>query len=94
MIEDYCNQSAVWKHISDSNEYNEPVYSEPVTIKCRKEQKFKLVKNKLGQEVVSDTKLTTVMPVQVDDLIDDRTVISVLSLVDFDGNTEGYEVML
>jgi len=94
MIEDYCNQSVVWKHLTDSNEYSEPVYAEPITIKCRKEQKIKLIRNKFGKEVVSDTKITTTSPVQVDDLLDNITVISVLSLVDFDGKVEGYEVMI
>lgn len=96
MIEDYCTEEAVWKHLTDTNEYNEPIYAASATIKCRIEQKIKLIKNKFGKEVVSDTKITTTskFPVQVDDLIDERTVISVLTIKDFDGKVEGYEVML
>lgn len=94
MMEDYCPDSVVWKHIVNSNAYNEPEYAEPMTIKCRKEQKVRLVRNKNGEQVVSDTRLYTVSPIEIDDLIDDRVVISVLTLKDLDGSIEGYEVML
>jgi hypothetical protein len=94
MIEDYCNQTAVWKHVIDSNAYNEPVYGAPVSIKCRKEQKIRLVRNKNGEQVVSDTRLYTTFPVQIDDLIDERVVISVIEMSDLEGQAEGYEVVL
>lgn len=94
MIKDYCNQKATWKHVIDSNEYDETVYADPVSIDCLKEEKIRLVRNKQGVEVVSDTKITTPSPVEVDDLLDERTAISVLTIRDLDGNVDGYEVML
>lgn len=94
MIADYCNQEATWKHKIGTNEYTEAEYAEPVNIKCRKEQKTRLILNPKGEQVLSDTRLYTVTPVKVDDLIDERIVISVLDLPDLEGNMEGYEVSL
>ncbi|MDP4092594.1 MAG: hypothetical protein Q8920_04465 [Bacillota bacterium] len=94
MIADYCNQYAVWKCKIGTNEYGEAEYAEPVSIKCRKEQKTRLILNSKGEQVLSDTRLYTVTPIKVDDLIDDRIVISVLDLPDLEGKIEGYEVSL
>lgn len=107
-MEDYCNQTVIWKHITGSNEYSESVYADPLTIKCRKEQKIRLVRNKTGEQVTSDTRLYIPYPlrdaegwkliagysIEVDDLLDGRVVISILEQTDLDGKVEGYEVML
>jgi hypothetical protein len=94
MMEDYCPDSAVWKRVVNSSVYNDPEYAAPVVIECQKEEKIRLVRNKFGVQVVSDTTLRTVSHVEIDDLIDDRVVISVLTMKDLDGEIEGYEVML
>jgi hypothetical protein len=94
MMADYCNQSAVWKKAVGPNEYAETIYADPVGIPCRKEIKLRLVRDKNGNQVVSDTRLFTPEQIQVDDLIDDRVVISAQPSIDLDGNTDGYEVSL
>ena len=94
MIKDYCNQKAIWLHKTESNEFNEDSYAEPVTIDVRKVEKITLVRNKNGEQVVSNTIVYTPEAVQVDDLIDDLVVIAILSMPDLDGNVEGYKVAL
>lgn len=93
MISDYCNQSAIWKHITGHDKYTQPIYSQ-TNILVRKEQKTRLVRNKSGVQVISNTTLFTNVTVKVDDLIDDMVVIAVSDMAGLNGSIEGYEVML
>jgi hypothetical protein len=94
MMADYCNQKAMWKHKTGNNEYNEATYADSVNIDVRKVEKITLVRNKSGVQVVSNTTVYTPTAVQVDDLIDDLVVITILSSPNLDGNIEGYKVAL
>lgn len=94
MIHDYCNQTAIWKHKTGINEFNEAVYADPVNIPVRKIGKITLVRDNNGIQVVSNTIVYTPILVYVDDLIDDLVVISVLDNVDLDGIPDGYKVAL
>lgn len=91
MIENYLNQSATWKHVATTNEYNEHTYAADATIKCRREMGFKLVRNKQGQEVVSSACYFTKSAVTVDDLLDGELVIAANGEVGLSGNIEFYE---
>lgn len=94
MIKDYCNQTGVWKQLTTTDEYGNNSYAVPETISCRIEQKTRLMRTKDGKEVSSDTKVITPSPIKIDDLFNDRVVISVTNMTDLDGNIQGYEVYL
>lgn len=53
MIRNYLNQTAQWKHINEHDGYNEAIYAEAVEIKVRWEGKQTVVRNKKGEEVIS-----------------------------------------
>jgi hypothetical protein len=57
MIKDYLNQTAIWHKVIGQNEYSEPIFADPVTIKVRWEGKRKLVRNNEGREVVSEARV-------------------------------------
>jgi hypothetical protein len=97
VIDGYMNQSVIWKSKGDVNEYNEPTYTGS-TIQCRFEYKRRLVRNKQGQEVISEARLFTSSPVKPDDLITHDSinwvVIAVADQPNLDGSIEFYEVMM
>lgn len=97
MISDYCNQTFVWKSKSGVNDFNEPSYEDKTT-KGRLEFKRRLIRNKLGQEVISEAKYFTNDNIKVDDALvyDNRNwiVISVSPQADLDGNVQFHEVSL
>ena len=88
MIEGYLNQRAVWKRKTGSNEYGEPVTKQK-TIKVRWEGKRRLVRDKQGQEVVSEALFFCMEDVQPGDIISfggkEWTVITVSEIPDLDG---------
>lgn len=92
MIEDYFNATAEWKHVTGTDDYNQATY-DTESIPCRIIDKSKLVRDKTGTQVVSMSQVYTNKNVQIDDLINGRTVISVKSLDMLDSN-EGLEVYL
>lgn len=98
MIEAYTNQTAVWKAKGEVNQYNEPTYADPVTIKCRIEYKNRMVRNKQGQEIISESTIITKSPVKSDDIItfDDTDWVVIISApqAGLGGSTEFYEVMM
>ena len=94
MIADYCNEKAQWKHLTGNDEYGDPVYAPPVTIDCRIERKHRLVRDRQGNQVVSDSRIYTPSPVKCDDVVNDRVVIADEDIKDLDGNVEGYVVYL
>ena len=65
MIEAYTNQTLILKKPASVNEYNEATYSS-TSIKGRLE-KYKLIRNKQGEETVSPQSFTK--PGEVDDMI-------------------------
>ena len=93
MIEDYFVDKKLWKHKTGVDDYNQPIY-EDKTIDCRFNQKIKLVRDKTGTQVVSQAQVYCKDAVTIDDLVDGRVVLSVLTLDGLDGQIEGYEVML
>lgn len=93
MIDQYLNQSLTWKHVSAISEYNEKTYSSS-TIKGRKESCNKLIRNASGQESVVSTFVATESAISVNDLIDDKLVVSSEPMVNLDGAIEFYEVYL
>jgi hypothetical protein len=91
LLNNYLNQSLTWSYAGTPSEYNESTYTTS-TIKGRMETGFKLIRNAQGQEVISSAVVFTRSAVQNNDLINNRRVISVESMVDLDGSINWYEV--
>ena len=97
MIDLYLNQTVTLKSKSSVNAYNESTYTSS-TIKARFEYKRKMVRNRQGEEVISEASVYTTTQVKPDDVINfdsvDWQVITVENCVDLNGNVNHYEVML
>ena len=97
MIGDYCNQTISVKIKGEPNENNEAVYTNS-TIQGRFEYKRRIVRDKQGQEVVSEAKLFTETSLKTDDIViyDNKewSVMFVMNMTDLDGDIVGYEVLL
>ncbi|NLW89992.1 MAG: hypothetical protein GXY34_00100 [Syntrophomonadaceae bacterium] len=89
MIEGALNQSAVWKHVTGHNGYGEAIFDDPVTVKVRWEGKRRLVRNKKGEEVVSEAIVYCLEAVQPGDSLEyedlEWIVINVTEATGFDG---------
>ncbi|TCS78780.1 hypothetical protein [Tepidibacillus fermentans] len=97
MIKDYLNQTATLKTTTGYNEYGEPV-SSTKTIFCRFEMKRKLVRDKQGNQVVSEATMYCIDSIGPDDRVvyngKEYVVITVSEIVDLDGKITHYEVAL
>lgn len=97
MIRDYLKQTATLKTTVGYNEYGEPIASEKV-IPCRFEMKRKLVRDKTGNQVVSEATMYCIEPIRPDDRVvyngREYVAITVSEIIDLDGNTVYYEVAL
>jgi len=95
MIKNYLNQTAIWKRVVGQNMYGEPE-TEEQEIKVRWEGKRRLVRDKEGQEVVSEARVFCIEQVKPGDLLEynDRewSVISVSTVPGLDGEVNHYEV--
>lgn len=95
MISDYLNQSATLKKVTGYNEFAEPITTSQ-TIKVRWESKRRLVRDKQGQEVISEARFFCLEDVQPGDVIEyggkEWTVITVSEVPDLDGNIVYREV--
>lgn len=69
MIEEYLNQTAVWRAKGAVSDTNEPTYAADVSIPCRIEYSRKMLRNKDGQEVVSMATVFTQAVVKPDDVM-------------------------
>ena len=86
MLDLYANQSLTWVHVLARNEYDEIATSTTTTIKGRKEDGFKLVRNAQGEEVTSSAMVITIANIVVGDKLDGRTVIAVPNNAMLDGS--------
>ncbi|MCL6611181.1 MAG: hypothetical protein K6T66_06550 [Peptococcaceae bacterium] len=88
MITDYLNQTAAWKRVTGLNEYGEPI-TESQTIKVLWEGKRRLVRDKQGQEVVSEARFFCLEDVQPGDMVEyggrEWPVIAVTEVPDLNG---------
>lgn len=95
MIKRYLNQTATWKRVTGLNEYGEPITTNQA-IKVRWEGKRRLVRDKQGQEVVSEARVFCLEAVQPGDVLNDGArdwpVIAVSECPDLAGNVLYREV--
>lgn len=86
----YFNQTITWKPVTGTNEFAEPLIGASQLIKVRWEGKRRLVRDKQGQEVVSEARFFCTENIQVGDIVEyngkEWTVIAVTDKVDLDGN--------
>lgn len=94
MITDYLNQTASWQAKTANNSYGEPTYSTATTIKCRWEDKRKLIRNAQGVEIVSNATAYCVENVGENDLLAGRVVLMVADQPWLDGSISHREVYL
>lgn len=69
MIERYLNQMATWKRAIGNNGY-QPVFADPVNIRVRWECRRRLVRNKQGEEVISEGRFFCLEGVQPGDVLE------------------------
>ena len=84
MLSDYLGQICTLKYKIGINVYNEAIYEER-EIACRIVDKFKVITNSRGEEVVSSGVVQCVEHIKTGDLINDRKVISVSYMTGLDG---------
>lgn len=84
MLRDYLGQICTLKSKMGTNAYNEPVFEEK-EILCRLVDKFKVITDDKGNEVVSSGVIQCVEHIKTGDLINDRKVISVSYMTSLDG---------
>lgn len=84
MLSDYLGQICTLKYKIGTNVYNEAIYEER-QIACRIVDKFKVITNSKGEEVVSSGVIQCVENIKTGDLIDDRKVVSVSYMTSLDG---------
>lgn len=95
MIADYLNQTVVLKKVVGLNEAAEPI-TEDHPIKVRWEGKRRLVRDKQGQEVVSEARFFCLEEVSPGDIVEyggrEWLVIAVTEIPDLDGQVIYREV--
>lgn len=84
MLKDYLGQMCKLKSKIGTNVYNEAVYEEK-EILCRLVDKYKVITDLKGEEVVSSGVIQCVENIKAGDLINDRKVISVSYMTSLDG---------
>lgn len=98
MIEDYCNTSLLLRKKQSYGFNGQINYSDDTPIKVMLENKVRMVRDKTGKEVKSETTIFCFTEVNVDDVIKISTkpftVIWVKEIRRLDGEIEYYEVAL
>ena len=84
MLSDYLGQICTLKYRTGTNVYNEAIYEER-EIACRLVDKFKVITDLKGDEVVSSGVIQCVEHIKTGDLINNRKVISVCYMTGLDG---------
>lgn len=84
MLEQYLTMSARLKVCGGVNDYGEPSYTQTI-IKCRLVDKFKEITDDKGNKIVSSGVVQTLEDIKVGDFVNDRKIISVISMTALDG---------
>ena len=84
MLRDYLGQTCILKQVIGTNVYNEAIYKEK-EILCRLLDKYKVITNEKGEEIVSSGVIQCVEHIKAGDMINDRKVISVSYMTSLDG---------
>lgn len=97
MIKGYLNQTALWRKMVSQDGYP-PQPGPPTPIPVRWEAKRRLVRDRQGQEVVSEARVFCIADVQPGDILEyggrDWPVIAVSEAVTLEGKTAFREVAI
>lgn len=96
MIESTLNQSAQWKKKTGQNAYTEPIFADAVDIQVRWEGGLRKVKDRQGNEVISQAKVFCVEIINPADVLvyggRECEVINYTEHFDLDGEYSHREV--
>lgn len=90
----YLNQSAQLERFQKDDDYGNPIFESPVTIKCRRQPIGRFERSSFGDSVVPKTVYYTDRPVAVGDKLDGYTVLDVPEMVDLSGMVVGYKAVV
>lgn len=92
MITQQMNKKAQWKKYLGSDGLGGHEYLDPKDIKCKLKEKFKLIRNVKGEEVVSSFSLAVFEDIQPQDIViykeREHTVIGIETAFDITENRE------
>lgn len=98
LLAGYDNQTAGWKRFQGVDSYAKKKYADGVTIRCRIQADRRLVRDSLGDQVVSETAVYCTDKVGPQDILTisgrDYPVIRAAELADIDGRYDHMEVRL
>ena len=101
LLEVYLNQDLTWTPAQRNTDgtpkkdgSGRPLYDKDQTIRGLLNDRFQMIRDKTGAEVVSSGFAKVLQAVEIDDKINGRLVIGRNNLKDFDGQDEGRTVYL
>lgn len=95
-MEHLLNQTVILKPKQGQSGYGTPIYSDGYPVAVRWEDSIQIIKNKEGEEVVSNAKIFTLTPMKIDDILVyneiEWPIIKVASIPGMDGSIHHWEV--
>lgn len=94
MLRDYLNQTCTLCRAKGTDVRGQSVYGEPLSVPCRLQKKYKLVRKTDGETVPAEHVCYLVNKVSVGDTINGCIVHTVDSWVGLDGDIIGYKAVM
>lgn len=94
MLSNYLNQTCFLRRRTGTDVRGQPLYAEAVTVPCRLEEKFQLIRKANGEVVQVNHICYLAAEVGVDDDINGCTVEAVDKWTDYGGDTVGYKAVM
>jgi hypothetical protein len=89
-LKPYLRQTVMVEAAGEPDRYGEYTFSEPTSYPARKELVQRQVRNSLGQEILSSTRVTMVEEFQIGDLIDGEAIQDRENIVPLSGIVAGW----
>lgn len=97
-MENLLNQTAILKSKTGQSGYGTPTYAEGIPIRVRWEGYIEQMKDENGQEITSNARIFTTVPVKPDDILiyegEEWVVVKILSIPGIDGTIHHWEVFV
>jgi hypothetical protein len=94
LISDYANQTVSLERKESTNDYGDTTYADAESILAVYELASGLRRSLTGDEVAVESRVLTETAVALGDRIEGSSVRRVVPVIDFDGETIGYEAFL
>lgn len=88
----YLNQAVSWQQKTGHDEFNHPIFNS-TTIQTRKEARDRLLKNDLGETILSKSTFFCHHAIQINDWLDEMPVLQVYEMINRRGKIVGFEVL-